>query len=115
NTFLQGFGRVIDVLCAYNGRVYVLEYNPQSTFEGPGWGGASKLYEIRYTIATQPQILTSASQISRSVDHGHNLPDDSFTVANSGSGTLNFTLSDDQDWMEVSPLSGTSTDAGDAK
>ncbi|MBI4578843.1 MAG: PQQ-dependent sugar dehydrogenase [Planctomycetes bacterium] len=115
NRFLVGLGRAIDVLCAYNGRVYVLEYNQQTSATGPGWGTPSKLYEIAYTIATQPIIGLSTNAITRSADYTYNISDDAFTVSNAGSGTLAFTVDDDESWLSVDPSSGTSIGPADMK
>jgi hypothetical protein len=40
---------------------------------------------------------------------GTDLPNDTFTVANTGSDTLNYTISDNGSWLSESPDSGSST------
>ncbi|HQE30168.1 MAG TPA: PQQ-dependent sugar dehydrogenase [Phycisphaerae bacterium] len=114
NRFLGGLGRVVDVLCAYNGKVYVLEYNQETVCCFGSWGTPSRLYEIAYTVPTVPLIGLSTSALVRSVDYTQNLPDDTFTVANTGVGTVHFTASSDQAWLAVSPTNGSSTGPGDA-
>jgi glucose/arabinose dehydrogenase len=114
NRFLGSLGRAVDALCAYNGKVYVLEYNPQTFWPGPGWGSPSKLYEIAYTVPTLPSIGLSTTAITRAVDYTQALPDETLTVFNAGgAGTLNFTVCTDQSWVSVSPEEGTSSGPGD--
>jgi hypothetical protein len=114
NRFLGGLGRAIDVLCAYNGKVYVLEYNQETVCCFGSWGTPSRLYEIAYTVPTVPLIVLSTSAIVRSVDYTQNLADDTFTVANTGgAGTIDFTASSDQPWLSVSPTNGSLTGPDD--
>jgi hypothetical protein len=111
NRFLSGLGRCIDVLVADNGRLYVLEYNQQTSYGGSGGGSVSRLTEIRYTIDTVPRIAVDPIAVDRSVDAGHNLPDETLTVWNSGIGTLNFNVSIDgaPAWVQIAPEGGQST------
>ncbi len=60
-----------------------------------------------------PTIDLSTNNISASCIEGHNASSSSFTVSNSGSGTLNYTISDNADWLSCSPSSGTSTGEAD--
>ena len=57
-----------------------------------------------------PLIELSVAAIERSTGHGVNPAPETFTVTNVGGGTLNYTASDDADWLGVSPAGGTSTD-----
>ena len=59
------------------------------------------------TIALAPGTLNAAASI------GNSPPNQSFTVANSGLGTLNYSISDNVSWLSVSPSSGTSTGEAD--
>ena len=61
----------------------------------------------------EPWIRLSTSSIDETVDEGDNLDDNSFTIRNAGSGTLSYTVSDNQTWLSVSPTSGTSTGEAD--
>lgn len=121
NRFLTGIGRPMDVLCAYNGRVYVLEFNQQSSFPGGGWGTPSRLYELSYTIPTSPIISLSATQISRTTDYTEVPVADTFEVSNGGVGTLAFSLSiefadpGEVSWLQISPQDGSSTGPGDPR
>ncbi len=60
-------------------------------------------------VVTDPMIVIAPPTIQRSTVAGTNLSDDTFTVQNGGLGTLNYTITDDADWLGVSPESGTST------
>jgi hypothetical protein len=63
-------------------------------------------------VVPGPLIALSASSIARSVFIGGTLPDEVFTVSNGGPDTLTYAISDDADWLSVSPAGGTS--AGEA-
>ena len=52
NTFFSKVGRLIDVVCHSNGKLYFLAYNSTTTGSGTG-GGNSILYEISYTLPAQ--------------------------------------------------------------
>ena len=117
NAFLTGMGRSIDVLCAYNGCLYVLEYSQQTVFDpsfGPTWTTAGRLHEIRYTVAAGPQIFPSVTAITRPADLGHDAANSTFTIANSGIDTLTYSIGVDQTWLSVSPAGGSSTGPSDA-
>ena len=70
NTFLTGMRRAIDVLCAYNGRLYILEFNQDTDYD-PGfgnWNTFSRVHEIRYTVApNQPTILLSTGSFKTTI------------------------------------------------
>jgi len=120
NRFLTSIGRPMGVLCAYNGRVYVLEFNQQSSFPGGGWGTPSRMHELSYTIATSPIIGLSTQTISRVTDYTETpATPDSFTVSNLGVGTVSFSVDVDYaepsepPWLLVDPSSSSSTGPGD--
>jgi hypothetical protein len=60
-----------------------------------------------------PTISLSTSSLSPSTNEGSSPSNDSFTVSNSGDGTLNYSISDDASWLSVSPTSGSSTGEAD--
>lgn len=63
-----------------------------------------------------PVIRLEPAQIARTTVFGKGLSNDMFTIANRGVGTLNYTVSDDADWLSVAPVSGsveTETDSID--
>lgn len=55
-------------------------------------------------ISVNPRDLSFAASTS-----GGNPPPQTIRVKNSGQGTLNYTITDDANWLEVSPTSGSST------
>jgi len=55
-----------------------------------------------------PTIFRSPASFTRSVERKHNLPNDAFTVRNSGGSLLNYVISDDADWLAVDPETGES-------
>ncbi len=63
--------------------------------------------------ATAPYISRSPASFSPSVTEGQNAPDDTFTVANGGINTLNYSITDDVNWLSATPPSGTSTGEAD--
>jgi len=56
-----------------------------------------------------PTIELSTEALNPAATEGSSPANDSFTVRNSGTGTLDYTVSDDVSWLSVSPSSGTST------
>jgi hypothetical protein len=58
---------------------------------------------IDHTVSASPAISLSKSSLTFAADGGDSK---SFTVSNSGGGTLNWTASDNRSWMSVSPTSG---------
>src|SRR5690606_28094439 len=56
-----------------------------------------------------PTIARSPSSLSPSATQGQNPANQTFTVSNSGSGTLSYSISDNVSWLSCSPSSGTST------
>ncbi|MFC1604216.1 Calx-beta domain-containing protein [Planctomycetota bacterium] len=60
-----------------------------------------------------PTISRSTASLTPSCQQGQNASPDSFEIWNSGSGTLNYTISDNAGWLSCSPASGNSTDEHD--
>jgi len=60
-----------------------------------------------------PTISLNKSSLSPECDEGSNAPSDSFTVSNSGGGTLSYSISDDASWLSCNPPAGTSTGEAD--
>ncbi len=59
-----------------------------------------------------PEIKLSTDTLTASAWIGEgNPPNSTFTVANNGSDTLSYTITDDADWLTVTPDSGSSTGA----
>ena len=62
---------------------------------------------------THPTIAVNPSTLDRNVTVYANPPDDLFTVANGGAGTLSYTIVEETPWLSVSPSLGTSTGEAD--
>ena len=63
--------------------------------------------------APTPTISRSPATLSPSCTQGQNASSQTFTVQNSGTGTLNYSITDDVTWLSCSPTSGTSTGEAD--
>jgi hypothetical protein len=60
-----------------------------------------------------PSIDKSTALLTPGVLEGQDAPSQSFQVSNSGGWILNYTITDDADWLTCSPTSGTSTGESD--
>jgi len=60
-------------------------------------------------VSVPPSITLGSSSIFNSVTEGSNASSQTFTVQNTGGGTLSYTISDNRSWLSISPSSGTST------
>ena len=73
-------------------------------------GAANLFQEIEVTLDVGgPVISLSPSILIPAVLQGDDAPDQTFQVSNEGSGTINYTIMDNADWLFVNPTSGTST------
>ncbi len=113
-----------------NGSTDSTSKNPSHTYTTPG------TYSVKLTAtnsvgsdpetktayisvaAPAPAIATSTSTINATGSQGTNATSRSFTVSNSGTGTLNYTIAkvdtgDGTGWFNVSPASGSSTGEND--
>jgi len=66
---------------------------------------------VRYDFmlgAGPPTIEVAPTLFEHSLFAGDPLPDDSFTVRNSGEGALNYTITETADWLTVLPYQGSS-------
>jgi hypothetical protein len=59
-------------------------------------------------LPTTPMIERDPLSFVRTVTRDGKLADDTFTVWNGGSGTLDYTLTEAADWLSISPAAGTS-------
>jgi hypothetical protein len=75
--------------------------------------GGTKLYsEVHFYVqvtAAVPTITLSTASLSPTAAMGTSPANGSFTVSNTGSGTLNYTISDNATWVSESPTSGSTT------
>ncbi len=72
---------------------------------------------VSLTVASQPppEIEVSPTNLSYSAQEGGSNPSSqSIVVRNSGQQTLNYTISDDADWLDVKPKSGSSQGAANS-
>jgi len=89
----------------------IFEFDPATgntvkLFSTPSW----HLDGIAVSRPPGPEIRLSTETITTSVWIAEgNPPESTFTVTNSGDGTLDYTISDDADWLTVAPDSGSST------
>jgi hypothetical protein len=64
---------------------------------------------VEYQDVTPPTIDRNPASFVRNVPRGESLANDSFTIANSGGGTLAYSITDNANWLSVSPTSGFAT------
>ncbi|HVM59614.1 MAG TPA: choice-of-anchor tandem repeat GloVer-containing protein [Verrucomicrobiae bacterium] len=77
-------------------------------------GGTYQSYYWEYlnvTYTSPPKVSASPTSLSQTIAQGQNGTNQNFLVWNSGSGTLNYTISTNASWLSVSPTNGTSTGA----
>jgi len=65
------------------------------------------------TPPPSPTISLSPTSLTPETDEGSSPSADSFTVQNTGTGTLDYSIADDENWLSVNPDSGTSTGEAD--
>lgn len=88
--------------CLYNGATQV-----------PGRDMIATIVGIRLS-SDVPHIGLDKTELVRTVAYGSTLSPDTFTVRNdSGGGTLNYTITDNASWLQVTPGSGNSTGEAD--
>jgi hypothetical protein len=64
---------------------------------------------MEYSAMPQPTINRSRATLSGSTRQGSSPADQTFTIANGGSGTLSYTVSDNATWLSVDPAGGAAT------
>ncbi|NLE60810.1 MAG: PEGA domain-containing protein [Planctomycetes bacterium] len=67
----------------------------------------------QYIPPQQPTIGRAPATLSPSCSQGSNATDQVFTVQNTGSGTLSYSIGDNAAWLSCSPIDGTSTGESD--
>lgn len=111
------------------GQMYYLEYtvpepgcNTWSLQESvPGELYVNRVPQAPYDLAMAiaeyrqpgPTLSVSTNELVRSMRIGGSLSPDVFTVRNSGTGTVEYTITKDVSWFTVAPDSGSSTDEQD--
>lgn len=81
----------------WHGGTHVAEHDMVAVVVGVGYD------------ASPPHISRNPALLTKSVVRKNNLPNDTFTIANGGGGTLNYTITDNASWLSVDPPGGSST------
>jgi hypothetical protein len=68
---------------------------------------------VEVTPAGPPVIQIAPQSFSREVYGGKTLTDDTFTLENTGESVLEFSITDDADWLEAFPATGTTASETD--
>jgi outer membrane lipoprotein-sorting protein len=93
-------------------------YNATITISASGATNTPQTVSVSLTISTAAIVKTIAySPLSFSftaTEGGANPEDQTLEIWNSGSGTLNWSVSDNADWLTLDPTNGTSTGEHDA-
>jgi hypothetical protein len=76
------------------------------------WSTASETRSFTETVPPAT-LACSVTSLSASASSSQSSFNQSFEVYNSGSGTLNYTITDDASWLSVSPTNGSSTGESD--
>jgi hypothetical protein len=71
------------------------------------------LQVVEYVDVVPPAIQRTPASFARSAVRRNNLPPDTFTIHNSGGGSLSYTISDDASWLSVDPTEGACTTGTD--
>jgi hypothetical protein len=61
---------------------------------------------VAAVLPESPLISVAPTSLNRTVDYTQNLPNDTFSVANTGVGTLSYQISVNQSWLSVNPMNG---------
>ena len=77
-------------------------------------GVSPKTLPLTLTVFTEPEIGALPLSIAVTSELGVNHGTETLTLWNAGTGTLNFTLTDSTNWIQLSPTSGNSTGTNDS-
>jgi hypothetical protein len=75
-------------------------------------GNSSVLLPVTLFVGT-PEISVSPASLEFTTDEGEDPDNKTLEVWNSGSGMLNWNMTDDETWLDESPTKGNSTGVGD--
>ncbi len=81
---------------------------------GDSWAWFDDAEVVLDTPPPQPTIAVSPSSLNPTTDEGSSPASDEFSVRNSGDLTLNYSITDDVEWLSAAPSSGASTGETDA-
>ncbi len=89
-------------------------YSATITSTATGATGSPATINVAFTVnAPPPALALSPGTLSGSAVQGGAAASSSFTVRNTGGGTLSYAVSDNAAWLSLSPASGTSTGEAD--
>jgi len=84
--------------------------NATITISDPNADNDPQTISVSLTVnPLPPNISLSITSLSNFSTEGSDAPSQTFQVSNSGGGTLSYSISDNRNWLSVSPSSGTST------
>ncbi len=86
-------------------------YSVSQYSSGSSGGTIIRSDAVKWQMVTEdpPTITRSPATLTPSCLQGSNATSQTFTVQNTGGSTLNYTITDDQSWLSVTPASGSST------
>jgi uncharacterized membrane protein len=87
-------------------------YTAPITMSAPGV--ANVTVNVTLTVGGAPALAVSTTSLTASITAGQNAAAQSFTVRNSGGGSLAWSVSDNVSWLSLSPATGTSTGEADS-
>lgn len=88
------------------GELTVGQHFANLTVEGEGFVIPLKRILVDVMVMEGPTLAVSPSALAFTADQGTNPPEQSFTVTNTGGGTLAWSASDDASWLALSSTSG---------
>jgi len=88
-------------------------HNATITIAAAGAANGPQTVSVALTVNALPSIGCSTGSLAPSCTQGANAAGQSFTVRNSGGGTIDWSVSDNAGWLSCSPSSGSSTGESD--
>ena len=108
----RGFGIAVDGggNAYVTGNTYSIDFPTQNPFQGTNQGRDDAFVtKLSYGGVAPPHILLQPLSLDFSAAQGANLPNSqTFALSNTGGGTLNWAVSDNASWLDVTPVAGNS-------
>lgn len=82
------------------------------TVTSSGATGSPRVIPVTLTLSNTPSLLASPASLSFATEAGSNPASKTFSIANDGSGSLTYTISEDGAWLSLSPSTGATLTAG---